>query len=52
MTNSERVSRIVDGLRPELKELALRIHDNPELGMEEFKACAWQKELLAKYGLS
>lgn len=50
MTNSERVSRIVDGLRPELKELALRIHDNPELGMEEFKACAWQKELLAKYG--
>ena len=50
MSNKERVIKAVDVLRPELKELALKIHDNPELGMEEFKACAWQKELLSKYG--
>ena len=50
MKDQERVSKIVDALAPELKTLALNIHDNPELGLQEFKACAWQKELLAKYG--
>ena len=50
MTERERVIQIVDALAPELKTLALNIHDNPELGLQEFKACAWQKELLAKYG--
>ena len=33
-------------LAPELKKLALDIHDNPELGHQEFKACGWQAELL------
>ena len=37
-------------LAPELKKLALDIHDNPELGHQEFKACGWQAELLRKYG--
>ena len=50
MKDQERVSKIIDALAPELKTLALNIHDNPELGLQEFKACAWQKELLAKYG--
>ncbi len=50
MTNKERVSKIVDALAPELRKLALDIHDNPELGLQEYKACAWQKELLGKYG--
>ena len=50
MKDQERVSGIVEALKPELKTLARNIHDNPELGMQEFKACAWQKELLAKYG--
>lgn len=34
----------------ELKKLALDIHDNPELGNQEFKACGWQADLLRKYG--
>ena len=50
MTNKERVSKIVDRLAPELRKLALDIHDNPELGLQEYKACAWQKELLGRYG--
>ena len=50
MKDQERVSKIIDALAPELKTLALNIHDNPELGLQEFKACAWQKELLTKYG--
>lgn len=52
MTNKERVSKIVDRLVPELRKLALDIHDNPELGLQEYKACAWQKELLGRYGFA
>ncbi len=37
---------------PALRELALRIHRNPELGMEEKKACAWQVAMLKKWGFS
>jgi amidohydrolase len=46
----ERVDRSVDTLREELKDLAFEIHDNPELGLQEYKACALQVELLRKYG--
>ncbi len=46
----KRVNEIADSLEPELKKLALDIHDNPELGNQEFKACRWQIELLTKYG--
>lgn len=52
MTNKERVSKIVDRLAPELRKLALDIHDNPELGLQEYKACTWQKELLGRYGFA
>ena len=52
MTNKERVSKIVDRLAPELRKLALDIHNNPELGLQEYKACAWQKELLGRYGFA
>lgn len=52
MTNKERVSKIVDRLAPELRKLALDIHDNPELGLQEYKACAWQKALLGRYGFA
>ena len=48
----KRINEIVEGLEPELKELALNIHDNPELGLEEVKACQWQTELLTKYGFT
>ena len=33
-----------------LKDLAMRIHRNPELGYEETQACAWQVALLRKWG--
>ena len=34
----------------ELKKLALDIHNDPETGNQEYRACARQKELLGKYG--
>ena len=46
----ERVAATVKALEPELKELTMNIHDNPELGQQEFKAYEWQLELLKKYG--
>ena len=46
----KRIDEIVEGLEPELRKLALDIHDNPELGNQEFKACQWQTGLLEKYG--
>ena len=46
----KRIDEIVEGLEPELRKLALDIHDNPELGNQEFKACQWKTELLEKYG--
>ena len=39
MNNKDRIDKIVTDLAPELKKLAKDIHDNPELGLEEFKAC-------------
>lgn len=35
-----------------LKKLAEKIHQNPELGFCEFKACAWQTALLRKWGFT
>lgn len=50
MEDFERVEQIVAELAPELKDLARFIHDNPELGKEEKKACRAQVDLLSKYG--
>lgn len=50
MKEKDRIDKIVKALEPELKELSHKIHDNPEIGMEEFKACAWQVELIKKHG--
>lgn len=50
MEIKSRAEKTVEELAPELKELSLKIHDHPELGHEEFKACKWQMELLTKYG--
>ncbi len=33
-----------------LKDLSLKIHANPELGLEEKKACKWQIKVLRKLG--
>jgi len=46
----EMIEKTVSEITPELKKLALDIHANPELGMEEVKACQWQCELLETYG--
>ena len=42
------VIRQINTERPQLTELALKIHDNPELGLQEFKACEWLTQYLAK----
>ena len=42
----------VDARRDELIELSLRIHDNPELGFEEVKACGWLAQYLEQSGFS
>lgn len=49
-TDFKQISKKLDEIAPELKTLALNIHDNPELGLQEEKACSWQTELLEKYG--
>jgi amidohydrolase len=42
--------REIDRLSEDLWDLALRIHANPELGFEEYKASAWLAEALEKGG--
>jgi len=46
----DRVDKTIEPLKGELKKLTLEIHENPELGTKEFKACKLQAELLKKYG--
>lgn len=40
----------IKAIKEELFELSQKIHANPELGFKEVKACAWQIELLKKWG--
>jgi len=40
----------IDSHRQELSELALRIHANPELGFQEFKAVEWLTQYLKENG--
>ena len=44
----EPIEKAVAEAAEDLKKLALDIHDNPELGKQEFKACQWQVELMKK----
>ena len=46
------IQTYLDGLREELVGLSHRIHETPELGFEEFKAAAWQAEILARHGFA
>jgi len=41
---------VVDDARTELLELSHRIHDDPELGMQEHHAVQWQSEVLRHHG--
>ncbi len=52
MDLKEKICAAVDRIAPELIELSHKVHDNPELGMQEHQAVAWQKELLEKHGFS
>ncbi|MBP3751378.1 MAG: M20 family metallopeptidase [Pyramidobacter sp.] len=52
MNLKEKIASTVDRIAPELIKLSHDVHDNPELGMQEFKACAWQVELLRKHGFT
>ena len=42
----KKISDYVDEVSQDLIQLSKNIHNNPELGGEEFKALKWQKELL------
>jgi len=44
------ILRTADEARNELLELSHRIHDNPELGMQEHHAVQWQSEVLRRHG--
>lgn len=46
----QRIFSAVESLKPELTELTLKIHDDPEPGGKERKAVLWQTALLRKYG--
>jgi amidohydrolase len=46
----EQVSAAAEALRAELTEMSRTIHDNPELGGQEFLAQRLQVDLLRKYG--
>ena len=49
-TMNDRIVRAVDGLAGELDTLSRRIHDHPELGYQEVKACGWLTEFLSRHG--
>jgi amidohydrolase len=42
----------VDIERPQLKNIALKIHANPEIGLQEFKASGWLTAYLEKKGFT
>jgi amidohydrolase len=46
------IIRQIDTVRPQLKELALKIHDNPEVGLKEIKASGWLMQYLEENGFS
>lgn len=46
------VQQRIEELKPEINNLVKDIHDNPELGHQEFKAVEMQTRLLEKYGFS
>lgn len=46
------IAETVESARAELSRLSKNIHENPELGFEEFKAVEFISETLEKYGFS
>ncbi|MDO3412155.1 M20 family metallopeptidase [Saccharibacillus sp. CPCC 101409] len=50
MNNKQQISALIDAHAAELKEIAVYIAQNPELGNEEFKASARLKQSLTAHG--
>jgi amidohydrolase len=50
MSQKEAAKSAVDGLAGQLREIALLIHDNPELGLNEHKAVGWLTQPLRDAG--
>ena len=50
--NMKTVVERVDALKPEVAALIREIHDNPEVGYQEYKAVELQAALLEKYGFT
>jgi amidohydrolase len=46
-----RIRKTIRASARNLRALSGRIHGNPELGLKEIRACAWQVALLRKWGL-
>jgi amidohydrolase len=44
------ISQAVDRLADELEALSRQIHDHPELGYQEVKACGWLSDFLGRQG--
>jgi amidohydrolase len=44
------IAAAVDRLADDLESLSIKIHDHPELGYQEVKACGWLTEFLAGQG--
>ena len=48
----EKIVKAVEQARADLLELSQNIHDNPELGFEEFKALGFISDVLEKHGFA
>jgi amidohydrolase len=48
----ESIAQSVDRLGDALETLSRTIHDNPELGYEEVKACGWLSDFLGQHGFA
>lgn len=45
----QEANRILKSQKKVLKDLAIRIHEHPELALNEVEACKWQADLLRKW---
>lgn len=51
-TDKQKIKDAVDHLDDELRDIALKIHANPELNFEEYKAAGWLTEYLEENGFA
>jgi len=49
-SKKEILSELFDKYRNELKDLNEYLYNNPELGLQEYKACTAHTDILKKYG--